>query len=83
MKAWGAGGSKYVWGCPSEFQSMDPHAIYDVTTENIRLNIYDHLYRYLDNPPKIHPWLADNDAGSGSYVLESYSPGVGWTAKRF
>lgn len=190
MKAWGAGGSKYVWGCPSEFQSMDPHAIYDVTTENIRLNLYDHLYRYLDNPPKIHPWLAesysasqdglkwtfnlrkgakfhngdevtaeavkysmerllglgkgasalfkpvvdpgaitiknryaieftlrepyapflsivptfcivnpkvvegkpgpwgsewlaDNDAGSGSYVLEKYSPGVGWTAKRF
>ncbi len=190
MTAWGAGGSKYVWGCPSEFQSMDPHAIYDVTTENIRLNIYDHLYRYLDNPPKIHPWLAesysasedglkwtfnlrkgakfhngdevtaeavkysmerllglgkgasalfkpvvdpgaitvksrytigftlrepyapflsivptfcivnpkvlegkagpwgsewlaDNDAGSGSYMLEKYSPGVGWTAKRF
>lgn len=190
MKAWGAGGSKYVWGCPSEFQSMDPHAIYDVTTENIRLNLYDHLYRYLDNPPRIHPWLAEsystsknglkwafnlrkgakfhngdevtadavkysmerllglgkgasalfkpvvdpgaitvkdrytidftlrepyapflsiiptfcivnpkalegkpgpwgsewlaeNDAGSGSYVLERYSPGVGWTAKRF
>lgn len=190
MKAWGAGGSKYIWGCPSEFQSMDPHAIYDVTTENIRLNLYDHLYRYLDNPPKIHPWLAesysasedglkwtfnlrkgakfhngdevtaeavkysmerliglgkgasalfkpvvdpnaisvknrytigftlrepyapflsivptfcivnpkvvegkpgpwgsewlaDNDAGSGSYVLEKYSPGVGWTARRF
>ena len=190
FNAWAVEGNKYVWGCPSEFQSMDPHAIYDVTTENIRLNLYDHLYRYLDNPPKIHPWLAEsytvsddelkwtfklrkgakfhngdevtadavkysmerllglgkgasalfrpivdpsgvvatdrytvefnlrepyapflsimptfcivnpkvlegkagpwgsewlaqNDAGSGSYVLEKYSPGAGWTAKRF
>jgi peptide/nickel transport system substrate-binding protein len=188
-RAW-ADESKYVWGCPSEFQSMDPHAIYDVTSENLRLNLYDHLYRYLDNPPKIHPWLAEsysvsedalkwtfnlrkgakfhngdevtaeavkysmerllalgkgasalfkpivdpanvkvkdqytvefhlnepyapflsimptfcvvnpkvvegkpgpwgsewlsqNEAGSGAYVLESYSPGTGWTAKRF
>src|SRR5512135_2566962 len=59
-KAWPQAGSKYVWGCPSEFQSMDPHIIYDVTTENLRLNLYDHLYRYLDNPPKIHPWLAES-----------------------
>ena len=58
--AWAVEGNKYVWGCPSEFQSMDPHAIYDVTTENIRLNLYDHLYRYLDNPPEIHPWLAES-----------------------
>jgi len=190
LKAWGAEGKKFVWGGPSEFQSMDPHAIYDVTSENLRLNLYDHLYRYLDNPPKIQPWLAEshtvsdnelkwtfklrkgakfhngdevtaeavkysierllalgkgssalfkpvvdpegvkvldrytvefnlkepyapflsilatfcivnpkvvegkagpwgsewlsqNDAGSGAYVLEKYSPGVGWTAKRF
>jgi len=39
---------------------MDPHLIYDVTTENLRLNLYDHLYRYLDNPPKITPWLAES-----------------------
>lgn len=190
LNAWAVSGNKYVWGCPSEFQSMDPHVIYDVTTENIRLNLYDHMYRYLDNPPKIHPWLAEsyrvsddelkwtfnlrkgakfhngdevtaeavkysmerllalgkgasalfkpivdpsgvvakdrytvefnlrepyspflsimptfcivnpkvvegkpgpwgsewlteNDAGSGAYVLETYSPGTGWTAKRF
>ncbi|MEJ2166559.1 MAG: ABC transporter substrate-binding protein [Desulfobacterales bacterium] len=28
-------------------------------------------------------WLTENDAGSGAYVLETYSPGTGWTAKRF
>jgi ABC-type transport system substrate-binding protein len=60
LNAWAVSGNKYVWGCPSEFQSMDPHVIYDVTTENIRLNLYDHLYRYLDNPPQIHPWLAES-----------------------
>ena len=60
VTSWAQRGSKYIWGCPSEFQSMDPHIIYDVTTENLRLNLYDHLYRYLDNPPKIHPWLAES-----------------------
>jgi len=30
--------------------------------KNLRLNLYDHLYRYLDNPPKIQPWLAETTA---------------------
>jgi len=59
-KTWSQAGSKYILGWPSEFQSMDAHIIYDVATENFRLNLYDHLYRYLDNPPKIHPWLAES-----------------------
>jgi peptide/nickel transport system substrate-binding protein len=60
LRAWAAESPRFIWGGPSEFQSMDPHAIYDVTSENLRLNLYDHLYRYLDNPPKIHPWLAES-----------------------
>ena len=62
VKAWAQGGSKYVWGCPSEFQSMDPHIIYDVTTENLRLNLYDHLYRYLDNLRRFIPGLPKTTA---------------------
>ena len=73
LNAWGADGKKFIWGGPSEFQSMDPHAIYDVTSENLRLNLYDHLYRYLDNPPKIQPWLAE------SYTVSSNE--LKWTFK--
>jgi ABC-type transport system substrate-binding protein len=75
LRAWAAGGEeRYVWGCPSEFQSMDPHTLYDVTSENVRLNLYDHLYRYLDNPPKNYPWLAEsysvsNDELKWTFVL--------------
>jgi len=72
-EAWAAGPAKFVWAIPSEFQSMDPHIIYDVTTENLRLNLYDHLCRYLDNPPKIHPWLAE------SYSVSE--DGLKWTFK--
>ena len=60
VPSWSAGTSRFIQGWPAELQTMDPHAKYDVTTEPIRLNLYDHLYRYLDNPPKIHPWLAES-----------------------
>jgi len=32
-KTWSQAGIKICLGMPSEFQSMDPHIIYDVTTE--------------------------------------------------
>jgi ABC-type transport system substrate-binding protein len=64
IPSWSAGTSRFIQGWPAELQTMDPHAKYDVTTEPIRLNLYDHLYRYLDNPPKIHPWLAESYSAS-------------------
>src|SRR5947207_14736978 len=39
---------------------MDPHAAFDVGRVAIRLNLYDGLYRWLDNPPKLEPWLAES-----------------------
>lgn len=40
--------------------NLDPHALYDVPSSFIQLNVYDNLYRYEGNPPKLQPWLADS-----------------------
>lgn len=38
--------------------SLDPHALFDVPSQFVLLNIYDGLYRYQGNPPELVPWLA-------------------------
>ena len=61
-----------VWGdtLPA---GLDPHAIFDVPMQFVLLNMYDTLYRYIGNPPKLEPWLA-----SGYTVSED---GLTWTLK--
>ena len=39
---------------------MDPHAAFDVGRVAVRLNLYDGLYRWQDNPPVLNPWLAES-----------------------
>ena len=41
-------------------QNLDPHQIFDVPMAGYALNVYDTLYRYEDNPPKMVPWLAES-----------------------
>jgi len=55
----GADEDTLVWGdtLPG---GLDPHAIYDVPMQFILLNVYDGLYRYVGNPPKLEPWLAES-----------------------
>lgn len=47
-----------VWGdnLPA---SLDPHALFDVPSQFVLLNVYDGLYRYQGNPPELVPWLAE------------------------
>src|SRR5690242_8913190 len=45
------------WDLPA---NIDPHQVLDVPAENVAFNLYDNLYRYEDNPPKIEPWLAES-----------------------
>ncbi|WP_158292101.1 ABC transporter substrate-binding protein [Paracraurococcus ruber] len=47
-----------VWGdaLPA---TLDPHAIFDVPSQFVLLNVYDGLYRYQGNPPQLVPWLAE------------------------
>jgi peptide/nickel transport system substrate-binding protein len=48
-----------VWGdtLPA---TLDPHAIFDVPSQFVLLNVYDGLYRYQGNPPRLEPWLAES-----------------------
>lgn len=47
------------------YDSLDPHTIFDASRAAVRFNLYDGLYRYVDNPPKMIPWLADSHVISG------------------
>lgn len=49
---------RFIFCGPSELNSMDPHMHVDVGRSYGRLNFYDGLFRWRDNPPKLHPWLA-------------------------
>ena len=52
--------SKFVFANSSPYDTLDPHVIYDVGRVASRLNMYDGLMRWLDNPPKLTPWLAES-----------------------
>jgi peptide/nickel transport system substrate-binding protein len=38
--------------------SLDPHTLLTYGNTFIKLNLYDTLYRTVDNPPRLIPWLA-------------------------
>src|SRR5206468_5872701 len=55
---------KYVHANNSGYDNLDPHAIFDVGRAASRINFYDGLYRWVDNPPKMIPWLAESHTAS-------------------
>jgi len=61
-----------VWG-DNLPKSLDPHAVFDVPMQFYMLNVYDGLYRYQGNPPKLEPWLAESHTVSDD--------GLTWTFK--
>jgi ABC-type dipeptide transport system, periplasmic component len=61
-EAWAQG--KYVHANNSGYDNLDPHAIFDVGRAASRINFYDGLYRWVDNPPKMIPWLAESYTSS-------------------
>jgi peptide/nickel transport system substrate-binding protein len=66
------GANEIVWG-ENLPKALDPHVVYDVPMQFFMLNTYDTLFRYLGNPPKLNPWLAE------SYKVSS--DGLTWTFK--
>lgn len=66
-----------VWGenLPA---GLDPHAIFDVPMQLVLLNMYDTLYRYIGNPPKLEPWLAASHTVSEDGLTWNFKlvPGV-------
>lgn len=49
---------RYIHANNSAYDTLDPHTVNDVARVATRLNFYDGLYRWVDNPPEIVPWLA-------------------------
>src|SRR5436189_1025789 len=52
--------TRFVFANESPYDTMDPHAAFDVGRVAVRLNLYDGLYRWLDNSPVLHQWLAES-----------------------
>lgn len=53
-------GGKFVYANNSPYDNLDPHTIFDTARAATRFNLYDGLYRWVDNPPKMIPWLAES-----------------------
>jgi peptide/nickel transport system substrate-binding protein len=51
---------RYLSSSPSEMNSLDPADHMDVARTPCRLNLYDGLLRWRDNPPKLYPWIAES-----------------------
>jgi peptide/nickel transport system substrate-binding protein len=57
-------GAKFVYANNSPYDNLDPHTIFDTARAASRFNLYDGLYRWVDNPPQMIPWLAESHSVS-------------------
>src|SRR5206468_11864399 len=64
--------TRFVFANESPYDTMDPHAAFDVGRVAVRLNLYDGLYRWLDNPPVLNPWLAESHAVSSDGLTYTF-----------
>jgi peptide/nickel transport system substrate-binding protein len=48
---------KFVTANNNPYDILDPHRVFDIGRIAIRLNMYDALMRWVDNPPKLESWL--------------------------
>lgn len=51
--------TKFVTANNTPYDILDPHQIFDIGRIAIRLNMYDALTRWVDNPPKLEMWLVE------------------------
>lgn len=59
----------FVFANPVEYDTLDPHTVFDYSRVATRLNFYDGLYRWLDNPPQLQPWLAESHTVSDNGLV--------------
>jgi ABC-type transport system substrate-binding protein len=52
--------SRFVFANESDYDTLDPHAAFDVGRIAVRLNIYDGLMRWEKNPAQLEPWIAES-----------------------
>ncbi len=56
--------TRFVFANPATYDTLDPHMIVDADRVAPRLNLYDGLLRWEDNPAKLELWLAEKYAVS-------------------
>ena len=70
---WGSTASpRFVFATSSTYDTIDPHMVVDQPRIAARLNLYDGLLRWVDNPAKLEAWLAESHSASAdarSYVF--------------
>ncbi len=49
-----------IMGTAVDLYTIDPAVGFDEAISSTHKNLYDSLYRYVDNPPKLIPWLAES-----------------------
>jgi peptide/nickel transport system substrate-binding protein len=64
--------TRFVFANESPYDTLDPHTVFDVGRVAVRLNFYDGLYRWLDNPPKLEPWLAESHTVSSDGLTYTF-----------
>lgn len=65
-------GGKFVYANNSPYDNLDPHTIFDIARAASRFNMYDGLYRWVDNPPKMIPWLAESHTVSQDGLVYTF-----------
>jgi len=64
--------ARFVFANESDYDTIDPHAAFDVGRVAIRLNIYDGLMRWQGNPAKLEPWVAESYTVSPDGVVYTF-----------
>ena len=63
---------RFIFASNTPYDSLDPHTVFDASRAGIRFNLYDGLYRYVDNPPRLVPWLAESHSVSADRMSYSF-----------
>lgn len=56
--------SRLIIASSSPIDTLDPHVVLDTSRSDIRLQLYDGLFRWQDGPVRIAPWLAQSYTAS-------------------
>lgn len=63
---------RFVYANNSNYDTLDPHTVFDTARVATRLNFYDGLYRWVDNPPRLIPWLAESHTVSEDRLVWTF-----------
>src|ERR1043165_349270 len=64
--------TRFVFANESDYDTVDPHAAFDVGRVAVRLNIYDGLMRWENNPAKLEPWVAESHTISPDGLIYTF-----------